>query len=216
LFSRPDFVNMDYNISESRTNVKVNKNEVDSLEHFGGILRDEQERRKWQNPEEVLAEIGLQPGMTFIDIGCGQGFFTIPAAKIVGESGKVYASDINQINVNKLREKVNAAGLMNVIMQTGKAEDLKLCDACADIIFIGIVLHDFQDPLKVLANARSMLKPTGRLVDLDWKKEPMEFGPPMHIRFSEEKAIQLIESSGFKVKTKKASGLYHYLINANL
>jgi ubiquinone/menaquinone biosynthesis C-methylase UbiE len=207
---------MDYNISESRTNVKVNKNEVDSLEHFGGILRDEQERRKWQNPEEVLAEIGLQPGMTFIDIGCGQGFFTIPAAKIVGESGKVYASDINQINVNKLREKVNAAGLMNVIMQTGKAEDLKLCDACADIIFIGIVLHDFQDPLKVLANARSMLKPTGRLVDLDWKKEPMEFGPPMHIRFSEEKAIQLIESSGFKVKTKKASGLYHYLINANL
>ena len=216
MFSRPDFVNMDYNISESRTNVKVNKNEVDSLEHFGGILRDEQERRKWQNPEEVLAEIGLQPGMTFIDIGCGQGFFTIPAAKIVGESGKVYASDINQINVNKLREKVNAAGLMNVIMQTGKAEDLKLCDACADIIFIGIVLHDFQDPLKVLANARSMLKPTGRLVDLDWKKEPMEFGPPMHIRFSEEKAIQLIESSGFKVKTKKASGLYHYLINANL
>ena len=186
------------------------------MEHFGGILRDEQERRKWQNPEEVLAEIGLQPGMTFIDIGCGQGFFTIPAAKIVGESGKVYASDINQINVNKLREKVNAAGLMNVIMQTGKAEDLKLCDACADIIFIGIVLHDFQDPLKVLANARSMLKPTGRLVDLDWKKEPMEFGPPMHIRFSEEKAIQLIESSGFKVKTKKASGLYHYLINANL
>jgi ubiquinone/menaquinone biosynthesis C-methylase UbiE len=207
---------MDYNISESRTNVKVNKNEVDSLEHFGGILRDEQERRKWQNPEEVLAEIGLQPGMTFIDIGCGQGFFTIPAAKIVGESGKVYASDINQINVNKLREKVNAAGLMNVIIQTGKAEDLKLCEACADIIFFGIVLHDFQDPLKVLANAHSMLKKPGKLVDLDWKKELMEFGPPLNIRFSEEKAIQLIELSGFKVQKLKASGLYHYLIVANL
>jgi ubiquinone/menaquinone biosynthesis C-methylase UbiE len=186
------------------------------LEHFSGILRDEQERRKWQNPENVLAEIGLQPGMTFMDVGCGQGFFTIPAAKIVGESGKVYASDINQINVNKLREKVNAAGLMNVIIQTGKAEDLKLCEACADIIFFGIVLHDFQDPSKVLANAHSMLKPTGRLVDLDWKKEPMEFGPPMNRRFSEEKAIKLIESSGVKVQTTKASGLYHYLIVANL
>jgi ubiquinone/menaquinone biosynthesis C-methylase UbiE len=207
---------MDYNISESRTNIIVNKNEVDPLEHFGGILRYEQERRKWQNPENVLAEIGLQPGMTFMDVGCGQGFFTIPAAKIVGESGKVYASDINQINVNKLREKVNAAGLMNVIIQTGKAEDLKLCEACADIIFFGIVLHDFQDPSKVLANAHSMLKPTGRLVDLDWKKEPMEFGPPMNRRFSEEKAIKLIESSGVKVQTTKASGLYHYLIVANL
>jgi len=207
---------MDNNISESRTNIKVNKNEVDPVEHFGGILRDEHERRKWQNPEEVLAETGLQPGMTFMDVGCGQGFFTIPAAKIVGESGKVYASDINQTNINKLQENVTAAGLMNVIAQTGKAEDLKLCDACADIVFFGIVLHDFQDPLKVLANAHSMLKPTGRLVDLDWKKEPMEFGPPLHIRFSEEKAIQLIEASGFKAQTIKASGLYHYIISAVL
>ena len=80
------------------------------MEHFGGILRDEQERRKWQNPENVLAEIGLKSGMTFADIGCGQGFFTIPAAKIVGESGKVYASDISETNIQKLREKVDSAG----------------------------------------------------------------------------------------------------------
>jgi ubiquinone/menaquinone biosynthesis C-methylase UbiE len=189
---------------------------VHPLEHFGGILRDEQERRKWQNPENVLAEIGLQPGMTFMDVGCGQGFFTIPAAKIVGESGKVYASDVNEANINKLQEKVTAAGLTNVIAQTGKAEDLKLCDVCADVIFFGIVLHDFQDPLKVLANAHAMLKPTGRLVNLDWKKEPMEFGPPLHIRFSQEKATQFIEASGFKIQTTKASGLYHYIISANL
>ena len=186
------------------------------MEHFSGILRDEQERRKWQNPENVLAEIGLQPGMTFMDVGCGQGFFTIPAAKIVGESGKIYASDINQININKLQEKVIGTGLMNVIMQTGKAEDLKLCDACADIVFFGIVLHDFQDPLKVLANVHSALKTTGRLVDLDWKKEDMELGPPLHIRFSQEKATQLLESSGFKVLSSKNSGLYHYIITAVL
>jgi ubiquinone/menaquinone biosynthesis C-methylase UbiE len=207
---------MDYNISKSRANIKVNENEGDPVEHFSGILRDEQERRKWQNPEEVLAKIGLQPGMTFMDIGCGQGFFTIPAAKIVGKSGKVYASDINQANINKLQEKVTAAGLTNVIAQTGKAEDLISCDVCADIIFFGIVLHDFQDPLKVLTNAHAMLKPNGRLVNLDWKNEPMEFGPPLHIRFSEEKATRLIEASGFKVQTSEASGLYHYLIVANL
>jgi ubiquinone/menaquinone biosynthesis C-methylase UbiE len=186
------------------------------LEHFGGILRDEQERRKWQNPEEIFADIGLRPGMTFMDIGCGQGFFTIPAARIVGDSGKIYASDISQTNINKLREKVTSAGLTNVILETVKAEELKLCYACADIIFFGIVLHDFENPLKVLANAHSMLKPTGRLVDLDWKKEPMEFGPPLHIRFSQEKAKQLIESSGFRVLSTKNSGLYHYLISANL
>jgi ubiquinone/menaquinone biosynthesis C-methylase UbiE len=186
------------------------------MEHFGGILRDEQERRKWQNPENVLAEIGLKSGMTFADIGCGQGFFTIPAAKIVGDNGKVYASDISEINIQKLREKVDAAGLTNVIMETGKAEDLILCDACADIVFFGIVLHDFENPSKVLTNAHSMLKKTGKLVDLDWKKEPTGLGPPLHIRFSEEKAIQLIESSGFHVQLTKKSGLYHYIVMANL
>ena len=70
-------------------------------------------------------------------------------------------------------------------METGKAEDLILCDAGADIVFFGIVLHDFENPSKVLANAHSMLKKTGKLIDLDWKQEPMEFGPPLHIRFGE-------------------------------
>ncbi len=185
------------------------------MEHFGGILRDEQERRKWQNPENVLAEIGLKSGMTFADIGCGQGFFTIPAARIVGESGKVYASDISAPNIKKLREKVASEKLKNVILGTGKAEDLILCDACVDIVFFGIVLHDFENPSKVLANAHLMLKPFGKLIDLDWSKESSEIGPPLHIRFSEEKAIQLIESSGFHVQLTKKSGLYHYIVIAN-
>ena len=186
------------------------------MEHFGGILRDEQERRKWQNPEDILSEIGLQSGMTFADIGCGQGFFTVPAAKIVGESGKVYASDISETNIQKLREKVDSAGLTNVIVETGKAEDLILCNACADIVFFGIVLHDFENPSKVLANAHSMLKKKGKLIDLDWKKEPTGVGPPLHIRFSEEKAKQLLETSDFKVRLTKNSGLYHYIIVATL
>ncbi len=186
------------------------------MKDFGGILSNEQERRKWQNPENVLAEMGLRSGMTFIDIGCGQGFFTIPAANIVGDKGIIYALDISQTNIDRLREKGNNARLTNIILKTGKAEDLLLCEACADIIFFGIVLHDFDDPIKVLMNAHSMLKPTGRLVNLDWKKEPMEFGPPVYIRFAEEKARQLIESSGFKVHSIKNSGLYHYVITASL
>jgi ubiquinone/menaquinone biosynthesis C-methylase UbiE len=101
-------------------------------------------------------------------------------------------------------------------MEIGKAEDLILCDACADIVFFGIVLHDFENPSKVLTNAHSMLKKTGKLVDLDWKKEPTGLGPPLHIRFSEEKAIQLIESSGFHVQVVKKSGSYHYIVMANL
>ena len=71
-----------------------------------------------------------------------------------------------------------------------------------------------KDPVKVLMNAKRMVKRTGRIVDLDWKKEPMELGPPLEIRFSEDEAIGLIESVGLKISAVKDSGPFHYLIVA--
>ncbi len=175
---------------------------------------DDPERRKWQNPEAILASIGLKTGLTFMDIGCGGGFFTLPAARIVGESGKVYGIDINAESVSTLRELARKEGLNNLELTVGKAEDAVLCDSCADIVFFGIVLHDFDDPAKVLQNSKKMLNPAGRLVNLDWKKTTTPLGPPLQIRFSEEKSAQLIESADFEVLSIKDIGLYHYMIVA--
>jgi len=154
--------------------------------------------------------------MTFLDIGCGRGFFTLPAAKIVGENGQVYALDISAENISALERNLGLAGIENVTLHVGEAEKTILCQACADIVFFGIVLHDFQDPNKVLAAARLMLKPGGRLVNLDWKKEKGLFGPPESIRFSEEKARQLIESQGLQITSVSTLGLYHYVIIAQI
>lgn len=177
---------------------------------------DEKARRKWQNPEAILTDIGLGPGFTFMDIGCGQGFFALPAAKLVGEQGIVYGVDINGEYIARLKEKAAAAGLKNLVLETGSAEEAVLCKACADIVFFGIDLHDFGEPSRVLMNASKMLKPMGRLVNLDWKKEPMGMGPPLAKRFSQEEAVSLIEAAGFQVKTVKEAGPYHYLITAKL
>ena len=175
---------------------------------------NEVERRKWQNPDSILVTIGLNIGFTFVDVGCGDGFFSIPAAKIVGEKGRVFALDSDEEAIALLRKKAATKNLMNIEARAGTAEDIVLCDACGDIVFFGIVLHDFKDPARVLANAMKMLKPRGRLVDLDWKKESMDFGPPLSIRFSEERAIGLIEGAGFKLEQQKETGRFHYLIIA--
>jgi ubiquinone/menaquinone biosynthesis C-methylase UbiE len=82
------------------------------------------------------------------------------------------------------------------------------------MVFFGIDLHDFGDPVAVLRNARRMLGPEGRLLDLDWKDEPMEMGPPRWKRFSVEKAGSLMESAGLRVLSVRESGPYHYLIIA--
>jgi len=152
------------------------------------FFHDETERRRWQNPEAILLDIGLRKGFTFVDLGCGDGFFALPAAMLVGKRGKVYCLDIHAEVIDRLKERAMKEGLRNLTAKVGKAEETIFCEECADIVFLGIVLHDFEDPVKVLTNAKRMMKSTGRLIDLDWKKEPMELGPPLRIRFSEEEA----------------------------
>jgi ubiquinone/menaquinone biosynthesis C-methylase UbiE len=181
--------------------------------HFCRPAADE-ERRKWQNPEAILAEIGLRPGLTFADLGCGGGFFTLPAARVVGRRGKVYGLDVDAESIASLKKAAAGEGLKNLDLTVGKAEGMVVCPQCADIVFLGIVLHDFQDPARVLENARRTVKPDGILVDLDWDKKPMELGPAIKIRFSREKASRLIRAAGFTVETVKDNGLYHYLIIA--
>ncbi len=175
---------------------------------------DDPERKKWQDPQKIFSAIGLSSGMVFVDIGCGEGYFALPAARMAGPGGKVYATDINADSVGVLREHTAKEGLVNLFAEAKAAEETVICEGCADIVFFGINLHDFENPEKVLRNAKKMLKASGRLIDLDWKDEPMEMGPPKEKRFSVQKAQAMIEAAGFKVLSVKDAGPYHYLIIA--
>jgi ubiquinone/menaquinone biosynthesis C-methylase UbiE len=162
---------------------------------------DDPERRVWQDPETIFSSIGLEEGMFFVDVGCGGGYFALPAARIVGPGGKVYAVDINADAVANLNEQAKIEGLTNLSAEVKEAEAVIACEGCADIVFFGINLHDFADPEKVIQNAKTMLKPSGRLVDLDWKDMPMDFGPPFEKRFPVKKAKTMIESAGFTAQS---------------
>jgi ubiquinone/menaquinone biosynthesis C-methylase UbiE len=151
--------------------------------------------------------------MTFVDVGCGDGYFSILAAKKVGAKGRVYAVDIDGSRIELLEDKADAEGLGNIVAVVGRAEDTVFCDGCADVIFYSMDLHDFDDPEKVLANAAAMLRPGGKVVDVDWKKMQMDFGPPYEVRFSEQKAKEMLESAGFTAEAAEA-GPYHYMITA--
>ncbi len=180
----------------------------------GGFNLDEATRRSWYNPEDILKSLG--EGMVFADVGCGDGFFTIIAAKKVGQEGKVYAVDVDAQAIKRLNQKATLLGLQNIITKIGPAEDAVFCSKCADMVFYSMVLHDFSDPTLVLKNAWNMLKPTGLLLDLDWKKIQVPFGPPYSIRFSEDYASTLIRNACFKVFDVRDVGNYHYVVEAKL
>jgi len=177
--------------------------------HFGdGAMR------KWHHPEISLENIGLRSGMIFMDVGCGYGFFTIQAASVVGETGKVYAVDVDALSIDRLKREAAEKGLKNIHAEVGEAEKTVFCDACADIVLYSIALHDFRDPAEVLHNAKRMIRPSGTLVNLDWKKKPMPLGPPLQIRFSEEQAANLIKQAGFTIESVKDLGSDFYIVTA--
>jgi ubiquinone/menaquinone biosynthesis C-methylase UbiE len=180
----------------------------------GGFSLDEATRRTWYNPEVILKEAGLDTGMVFMDIGCGNGFFTLLAAITIGKSGIVYAVDSDAKAIEQLKAKAKTQRLKNVRAKAWLAEETVFCTACADIVFYSMVLHDFKDPGRVLQNAKKMLKPAGKLVNLDWKKMQVPFGPPFKIRFSEQEARELLKMAGFSITDVKEAGPYHYVVTA--
>lgn len=156
----------------------------------------------------------MKEGSTFIDVGCGNGFFSLPAARIVGKHGRVYGVDVSSDVITELKAEAKREGVKNLILRVGRAEETIFCNACADIVFYGVVLHDFKDPNRALVNARKMVKQDGRLINLDWRKEPMPIGPPLSIRFDEDMASRLIAQAGFRVTGIKQVLPYSYLIVA--
>ena len=69
-----------------------------------------------------MSEIGVKKDSIFVDVGCGEGFFTVPAARIVGKNGKVYALDIDEESIAILREKAAKEGLINLVTRVGAAD----------------------------------------------------------------------------------------------
>lgn len=175
---------------------------------------DERSRRSWQNAEEILGRTGFGPGDIMIDVGCGEGFFALPAARIAGSSGRVVGIDINGDAVSRMLGRAGKEGLSNVEGIVGAGEETRVCTGCADLIFFGIDLHDFADPRKVLGNARLMVKAGGTLCDLDWQKRPTPFGPPVSIRFDEQTAAALIRDAGFSIERIEEVPPWFYLILA--
>lgn len=176
---------------------------------------DDPERRRWQDPDRILSAVGVKQGMTFIDLGCGEGFFALPAARLVGPGGHVFAADINAEAIAQLEVNATAAGLHNITSSVAEAEESEFCHHCADFVFFGNNLHDFRVPEQVIANAGKMLSPGGSLIDLDWKDQPMDLGPPLEKRFSLQKATRMITAAGFRIRVVRDEGPYHYLIQAS-
>lgn len=137
----------------------------------GADWLDRSDRAMEEHPDQALDALAIQPGMTVADVGAGTGYFTLRLARRVGPSGKVYANDIQPEMLRILRQNAARAGLRNIQTVLGGESDPKLPAGALDLILLVDVYHEFSQPQKMLDHLRDDLKPDGRLVLLEYRKE---------------------------------------------
>lgn len=168
--------------------------------HYEGapwLIRDSRERE--ERCSLLLANLGVKPGMTVCDMGSGNGFYSLPIAKLVGPAGRVLAVDIQPEMLNMLEEREAAAKLSNIDTILGLLHDPKLPEGAVDLILLVDVYHEFSHPEQMLAAMRRALKPDGRIALVEYRAEdPSVPIKPLH-KMSKQQILKEFPANGFKL-----------------
>ena len=161
-------------------------------------------------PETTLTRIGLTCGDSVCDIGAGSGIFTLPAARQT--RGTVYAVDPNDELLQILEARANAEGLSNIrILRTGTfAYDIPA--GSVDLVLLVTVLHEIEAKADLLREVARILKPSGSLCVIEFKKEPTPFGPPVDHRIAIDAVVSVCADSSFHEKERFLLGENLYCV----
>lgn len=167
--------------------------------HFSGaewLIRDERERE--ERCSLMLANLGVKRGTTVCDLGCGNGFYSLQLARMVGEQGQVLAVDIQPEMLYLLRERAEAEGIGNVSPILGSYHDPRLPRDSIDLVLLVDVYHEFSHPQHMLAAIRRALKDDGVVVLVEYRGEdPSVPIKPLHKMTQEQVDLELV-ANGFK------------------
>src|SRR3954449_2084511 len=173
------------------------------------------EREEEEAPDVALNVLKIPKGAAVADIGAGSGYITVRLAARVGPGGRVFANDVQPQMLNMLARRLDNSKITNVTLIEGTLDDPKLPPAAADLALMVDVYHELSQPQAVLRHLRESLKPGGRLVLLEYRKEdPTVPIKPEH-KMSVAEAKMEVEAEGFTLtKVDETLPRQHILIFA--
>jgi ubiquinone/menaquinone biosynthesis C-methylase UbiE len=129
-----------------------------------GFFLDNPVRRWLNDPVEKIDAAGIRAGMEVLEVGCGSGYFTVPAARLVGDEGRLHAIDIHPVAVETVSERVNESGLGNVVVSKTDALETGLPGGSYDLILLFGVIPTPVLPLnRLLPEMHRLLRPGGSM-----------------------------------------------------
>lgn len=179
--------------------------------HWATIF-ESPDRIKWQEPDSVVGALNLKPGETVVDIGAGTGFFTRRFAKAVGPKGHAIGLDIEPSMVAYMKADAKKLHLKNYEARLVKPDDPALAPHSVDVVFFCDTLHHIENRPAYLRKLLPALKPGGRVVDIDFKKEALPVGPPPEQKLSLPLINAEFHDAGYRLVAKHDFLPYQYFL----
>lgn len=156
-------------------------------------------REAEEGPSQMREQLHVKPGMVVCDMGCGNGYHTLPLAEMVGEKGKVYAVDVQPEMIEMLKQNIESKGLKNIVPINSLYHDPKLPPNTCDMILLVDVYHEFSHPVQMLAGMRAALKPDGQLVLVEFRAEDENVPIKPEHKMTKAQINKEMNANGFKL-----------------
>jgi arsenite methyltransferase len=166
------------------------------------------DRDEWQQPDRVMADLHLEPGVTIADVGCGSGYFTFRLAEAVREGGRVLAVDLDDDALAEVRERAEAEAVANVETVRSRPDTTTLSSGSVDAVFICDVLHEVPEEGRrpLVADVARTIRPGGFLYLIDYRKSREVPFDPYDVLVPRDELQRMAEEAGLVLDAE-----FHYL-----
>jgi len=178
-------------------------------------LLESPDRAAWQKPDLVMDALKIADGDTVADIGAGSGFFTVRLARRVGDSGVVYAEDIQQPMLESIKRRVNREGLRNVVTLRGTDTDANLPRGTLDAVLVVDVYQEVEaadSRVRFLRHLADSLKPDGRIGIVNYKPGEGGPGPEPQRRLARSVVETEVQAAGLRVLDRATLPFQYVLV----
>ena len=170
-----------------------------TMHYLGAPWLTRDSRQREEDCAMLLKALDIQPGQVVCDMGCGNGFYTLQLAKLVGPEGRVLAVDIQPEMLHLLAARAQEEQLNNIEPIQGTPIDPHLPKGGVDLILLVDVYHEFSHPAQMLAAMRQSLKPKGRIALAEFRLEDPQVPIKLLHKMSKKQILKEFPPNGYKL-----------------